>query len=396
MNELNMIRALLDEAPPSAEVIAEGRRRIAASTAGPGRPAAGRGVTGPYAPPAADPRPALGRVLRPWPAVGRVLRLRPARRVAVGAAVLGAAAALAVATLVPLGAPAAGPAHALPGRPARQFLLAMAVKAAAGPASGRYWCEQQVSGDRVLVGPHDTTLQPPWAGGPATPAGYQYAIFTRNGLRTCLEPPRPGWPGGTVGNVMQSLGARPASSADAAAWRRAGAPGSWKAWYDYTVRISAATGPQELIPDKLGWTAGQSYATLPTSPARLKAVFLAHPEYFGNNTGTPTQILADDALVVMYGPASPAVRAAAYRVLAGLPGVQMRPDVRDPAGQSGTAVWFSQAGPALSLTIVDPATSTPLATEDVAQQPVAHAPAGTVLDYTLFVSIGWTDTPPSN
>ena len=37
MNELNMIRALLDEAPPSAEVMAEGRRRVAASAAEPGR-----------------------------------------------------------------------------------------------------------------------------------------------------------------------------------------------------------------------------------------------------------------------------------------------------------------------------------------------------------------------
>ena len=35
MNELDMIRGLLDEAPPSAEVFAEGRRRI---TAGPARP----------------------------------------------------------------------------------------------------------------------------------------------------------------------------------------------------------------------------------------------------------------------------------------------------------------------------------------------------------------------
>jgi hypothetical protein len=40
MNELNMIRALLDEEPPSAGVIAEGRRRIAAGTIRPGRPRA--------------------------------------------------------------------------------------------------------------------------------------------------------------------------------------------------------------------------------------------------------------------------------------------------------------------------------------------------------------------
>jgi hypothetical protein len=46
MNELNMIRALLDEAPPSAEVIAEGRLRIAAGTIRPRRPRARWGLTG--------------------------------------------------------------------------------------------------------------------------------------------------------------------------------------------------------------------------------------------------------------------------------------------------------------------------------------------------------------
>jgi len=253
-----------------------------------------------------------------------------------------------------------------------------------------------VSGDRELVGPHDTMLQAPWEQGRANLAGYQYSIFTRSALWDCLEPPRPGWPGGSVGNVQQDLGAQPASPADAAAWRRAGSPRSWKAWYDYTVRVSATAGPREPLPSKEGWTTEETYTGLPTSPARLKAVFLAHPAWFGNNTGSPDEVLSDDALAVMWGPASPAVSAAAYRVLASLPGVKMKPDVQDPAGQSGTAVWFSEPGPVLSLTIIDPATGILLDTEDVAQRPVAHAPAGTVLDYTLLVSGGWTNsTPPS-
>jgi hypothetical protein len=46
MNELNMIRALLEEAPPSAEVIAEGRRRITARPARRARPQARWGLTG--------------------------------------------------------------------------------------------------------------------------------------------------------------------------------------------------------------------------------------------------------------------------------------------------------------------------------------------------------------
>jgi hypothetical protein len=179
------------------------------------------------------------------------------------------------------------------------------------------------------------------------------------------------------------------------AWRRAGSPTSWKAWYDQTARITAAAGPRHVEPG-LRWTAGNSvsYTTLPTNPPQLQAFFLAHPAYF-HNAGTPSEVLSNDALGVMAGPSTPAVRAAAYRVLASLPGIQMQPNVQDPAGQSGTAVWLSQAGPALALAIVDPATGALLCTEDVAEQPVAHAAAGTVLDYTLFVSIGWTNTPPA-
>jgi hypothetical protein len=347
MNELNMIRTLLDEAPPSAEVIAEGRQRIAASSPGPGRSRAREGLARAGAGPVADRPPRPGR------------------------------------------------AGALAGRPAPGFLLAMAIKAGNSQVTGRYWCSETESGSREVVGPGDTTLQPPWEEGPAL-ADYRYAIITRTLLWTCMEPPRPGWPGGTVGNIHQALGATPASPPDVAAWRRAGSPRSWKAWYG-NVTISGSAGPRVSLPDKTGWMPGESYAALPTSPAKLKAVFLAHPQYFGNNTGTRSEILADDAIVVMGGSATPAVRAAAYRVLADVPGIQMKPDVRDPAGQSGTAVWISQPRqPALSWTIVDPATGNLLCIEAVAQQPVARAPAGTVLDYKLFLTLGWTNTPPES
>jgi hypothetical protein len=137
------------------------------------------------------------------------------------------------------------------------------------------------------------------------------------------------------------------------------------------------------------------YTRLPTSPAQLKAYFLDrhHPEF--DNTGTPSEILYDDALSVMTAQSPPAVRAAAYRVLADLPGIQMKPNVQDPAGQSGTAVWLAQTGPTLGLAILDPATGAALCTEQVAQHPVAHVAVGTVINYTLFVSSGWTSTPPS-
>jgi hypothetical protein len=424
MNELNMIRVLLDEAPPSAEVIAEGRRRVAASATeviaegrrrvaasgtDPGRPAALRGAAGHQTRPATDLRPARdlgsphrlarGAGSRHRLARGPESRRRSARRISVGAAVVGAAAALALVTLVPHGAHAArsshGQADELPGRPARGFLLTMAVKAAAGGQStGRWYCSQKEQGGRVLVGPDDTTLQAPWGGGPPL-AGYRYALFTKFMIESCFEPPRKGAPDGTVEAATQALGAQPASPADAAAWRRAGSPTSWIAWYDKTVRITMAPGRRYLAGPRNLWGANVLNDTLPANPAQLRAFILAHQAEF-HNAGTQSEILYDDTLAIMDSQSAPAVRAAAYRLLASLPGIQMKPNVQDPAGQSGTAVWLSQAGPTLGLTILDPATGKWLCTEDVAQQPVAHAPAGTVLDYTLFVSSGWTNTPPSS
>jgi hypothetical protein len=137
---------------------------------------------------------------------------------------------------------------------------------------------------------------------------------------------------------------------------------------------------------------------LPTSPAQLRAFYLDHQALF-HNGGTPNEIVSDDAVGTMESSepsATPAVRAAAFRVLASLPGIQIKPNVQDPADQSGTAVFLGHTRSTLTLLIVDPATSAALCIEDVAQRPVAHAPADTVLDYTLFVSSGWTNTPPSN
>jgi hypothetical protein len=398
MNELNMIRALLDEAPPSAEVMAEGRRRIAASATEPGRRAALRGVAGPVTQPTTGLRPARGVVFRHRPARG--FRHRTARRVAVGAAAVGAAAALAFVTLVPHGAPAARPRHSqageLAGLPARGFLLTMAGKAAAAsPSTGRYYCQQMEMGGRQLVGPDDTTLQAPSGGGAL--AGYRYALFNKTMIQSCYERPTKGAPYGTVEAATQSLGAKPASPADAAAWRRAGSPTSWIAWYDRTVRITLSPGRRYLAGPRNLTGARVSYTTLPTNPAQLKAFFLDHQAEF-HETGTPSEILYNDALGAMDGgsPTTPAVRAAAFRLMASLPGIRMKPNVQDPVGRTGTALILGQfGGPNLTLLIVDPATSAALCVEEVEVHPVNYAAAGTVLDYTLFVSSGWTNTPRS-
>jgi hypothetical protein len=116
MNELKMIRVLLDEAPPSAEVIAEGRRRVAASAAAPGFAGARRGAA----------RGTAAGLLRPRRRAVRVV-------VACGAA---AAVAIGVAVTVGTGG-AAGPAKPAGGSAAYARLAAYVTKRVENALAGQ-------------------------------------------------------------------------------------------------------------------------------------------------------------------------------------------------------------------------------------------------------------------
>jgi hypothetical protein len=111
-------------------------------------------------------------------------------------------------------------------------------------------------------------------------------------------------------------------------------------------------------------------------------------------------VIVAGALTVMNSDnVRPAVRAAAFRVLAGVPGVRMRPGVTDPEGQTGTAIWQdSWIGAYLryetTFDIIDPQTGNMLGDETVAQTPVAGAAPGTVLFYDATTSARWTSQLP--
>jgi hypothetical protein len=144
---------------------------------------------------------------------------------------------------------------------------------------------------------------------------------------------------------------------------------------------------------------GKNDLWLPADPAKLRAVFLAHPQ--PGAKGRDNVIVAG-ALTVMYSDnVRPAVRAAAFRVLAYTPGVRMRPGVSDPEGQTGTAIWQdSWIGYGLpyetTYDIIDPQTGNEFAGDTVAQTPVAGAPPGTVLSYSAITSVWWTNRLPSH
>jgi hypothetical protein len=102
----------------------------------------------------------------------------------------------------------------------------------------------------------------------------------------------------------------------------------------------------------------------------------------------------------LFLPTSPQLRAALFRVLAGLPGVQLLGHQRDRLGRSGIAVAVTEGGPDLvrEELLFDPVTSNLLQAETVELRmstrsasggpSIPATPAGTVAQYTDFLSRG--------
>jgi hypothetical protein len=306
-----------------------------------------------------------------------------------------AAAAVAAAVLIPGSShtsPATTrvPAWALPSAPARAFLLAMATKAA-HQSIGRYYCATVVAGERELVGTDGRLLPRLWLNGPrhiraSAPEGFAYALMTKEGGVACVKPNPIGYHAGYGG----LLGARPASPADARAWRRAGSPSHWG---HLSMRPETPTAESFIKRDGTGDFGLTNYLKVPADPARLRAFILAHP---GPALTRRDDILEDGALALMSDPVRPAVRAAALRILASVPGLRMKPGVTDPQGQVVTAISYvaSYQPWDTELILFDPQTATVIGEETVARTPVEGFAPGTVLSYDVDTSQGWTNHLP--
>jgi hypothetical protein len=348
-----MIAELLEEPPPpSPEVTAAAARRLADRI--------GSG----------DPRFRWNRLARP----------------AVIAGAVGVAAALAVVTLVPRAAPAGhghsagGQAGNLTGPQARHYILALASTAGLEPAGGgRYWHETLIEGTRVQVGP----------------PGGRYGVLERWLSEDWTRPRRPGWHAG----YDQPLGARPETSADAAAWRRDGSPSSWPGARSGGEPVRRDPSPPIFHNyDKHEQEPWGSNSNLPADPVRLKKILLAHLIPVTGSAARDLE-LYQTAIPLLRAPIGPALRSAVFRVIAGIPLVQVRLNVRDPGGRPGTALIVTMPGnPAeVDRDIIDPATGRLLAYENIAARRTAGAGPGTLLDYVLFRQLGWTSkAPPRN
>ncbi|HEY3733019.1 MAG TPA: hypothetical protein VGL63_03805 [Streptosporangiaceae bacterium] len=299
--------------------------------------------------------------------------------------------------------------------PARSLLLTVAQTVARAPvATGRYWRIDTTFGNFRLVGPPTD----------------RYLIVQQGREDNWLARRA----ADTSASVVQLLGVKLASAADAAAWRRDGSPVTWNIAPDVgaadpqgfaaadaaPVRIAAgrprilaeSSGPSELAYD------GKPLSALPADPALLRTLLLAG--YQGRNDGSAGSWLFQAAFGLLADPVTPAVRSAVYRLLAGLPGVRSLGPVRDVAGQEGAGIALdgrqsrclipgsmldaSGSGPPTSSCVVqqrliiNPVTGMLLAQELRYLTPPAGqrwpAPGG-LFSYEVFGSSAWTSrTPP--
>ncbi|MDZ5441139.1 CU044_5270 family protein [Micromonospora sp. 4G57] len=288
--------------------------------------------------------------------------------------------ALAVAVVVHQPAPTPRPEAARSVTPqsaaARQFLLAAADRVAGSEAgSGQYWQINMEVGDVREVGP----------------ANGRYDIAVRMGVEDWLATD----PDGRSWTFFQRLGGRPISAADLAAWRRDGSPARWG-------DVSVAPGPRRLrtpegVDSRQNYFLGSQSVTaaeltaLPADPAALQAE-LSRRHADSQESRTEFLFWSGTSLVLDL-PVSPEMRAAAYRMIAGLDGVTSLGAVTDQLGRTGVAIAYARRGdggvPLQTRLILDPRTGRALA-EETWRVGVPDR----LVHYRAIVEAGWTDANP--
>ncbi|NES14210.1 MULTISPECIES: CU044_5270 family protein [Micromonospora] len=257
---------------------------------------------------------------------------------------------------------------------ARQLLLTAAETVGGTEVgTGRYWKTVVEHGDVRQVGP----------------SGGRYDVVQRMRVDTwyATDPADRTWV------FVQSLGARPLAAADEAGWRRAGSPTRWG-------EVSTSSGerrlrtPEGLDPARNYLLGGRpvtlaELSGLPTDPAALRAALLKRQA--GGSESDTWSLFWSATQLVLDLPTTPQVRAAAYRVLAGLDGVTELGPVTDPHGRSGMALGYTRRGDgglAQLRLVVDPGTGLALAQESW------DAGTGRLLSYQAVVDATWTDAAP--
>ncbi|MFD0905106.1 CU044_5270 family protein [Actinomadura sediminis] len=260
----------------------------------------------------------------------------------------GAAAALAVTTVVVPGDDPAAPAAPVAQAPtARTILLAAADQAATAPADGKYW--------------HVATLN--LAGGKSVRATWT----TRDGRRWTGRRSAKTEPGVPATELHELKGLPPMG----------------------TTVLGADPSLSEL-------------QGLPTDPAKLKATAERNipPIERDEETGKPVTTRHGYLVEALVGlitdqPVTPKVRAAAFRVLAATPGVKTAGKATDELGRKGVVLTFELSTPQSGTTgfrlIIDPKTSQVLARRVTADPKRKGRWTGT----THYLAAEWTNEAPA-
>ncbi|GAA2987078.1 CU044_5270 family protein [Streptosporangium longisporum] len=339
-------------------------------------------------------------------------RLLPSRRKMAGRALLGLAAAAAVAVIGPAMqsdstisvAPQPSTSASAAAEPtARQILLAAAVAVEKAPASGDYW---------------RTAIVARWM---LTDPTRSYVLEGRRSLETWLakRPDLQYW------RIRQDLGVKPATPQDEAAWRAAGAPTSWRYPKDMKTDqlfsvpfkpLRAAAGERtaerlhgtwkgsagDLAGDSMTW---KEVRAIPGEPGKLRSYLeerIGRLEPAGSGMDVEearAHILLRECVGLISGlPASPEVRASAYRILASLPGIRAEGEMTDPLGRRGQTLGYQEeTEPGLFTRVqlvVDPSTGLLLAEVRTNTTELANGRQAELRLSTSFQAIGWTDDRP--
>ncbi|MFH8370219.1 CU044_5270 family protein [Streptomyces sp. NPDC018031] len=351
-------------------------RRLAAARPhhlDPGRPAGDEARAGRPAPAVRPPATAApGPGHRPAPRRPRLRRPGWAGALATAAAVT----AVIVAT-----APGAGTGGAEPADGGSAVLLSAATSVERGPgASGRYWYQERRSGSIRHVPGRDYDLD----------VRHTTRVWVaKQTSRRWLE--------------YRDIGARPATAEDARAWRADGSPTSWRltapgAPDGAAAEVVTHRGAGVLERDAPGGGADTvpmvefglaELPGLPTEPGELRAALFG---IIDGKYNAPRGVLdgmvatAAEHLAVEL-PASPELRAAAYRLLATEPGVRDIGAVTDREGRAGNAVAIDDPAGGERRLIFDRRTGLPLGTEHFAAD-------GRPESYTSVIATAWTGQAP--
>lgn len=200
--------------------------------------------------------------------------------------------------------------------------------------------------------------------------------------------------------------------------RRDGSPQHWPDFLPVGFD-STKPGPWVTYQEQTAFTSAFNFGslarlrTLPTTPGGLRSFFMRHQagNTTGRGTGSDEQWVASAATYMLATePVPPAVRAAAFRLLAGLPGVRDAGPATDPLGRHGIAIampfnalepYADRSNGPMSGTsarlIVDAPAGRLLAVESVLVRPgpgSGDLPRGSVVAWTAFGQAVWTGHAP--